>query len=222
MAVILAVAHIGVDSINEALFKKYFCKLYARLYALDTNKCLPPRYSYAVKDLATFYGIFEQPSEAAEHSLSSISSDVSIHQLSLIAGGGGTSQPLSLENTSVTTPYDAPWKKRGSHLDYAQKISNRSYSVKSGNDESPNRPNEYSRHQRKHDLPASGNRSTDEEFAPCRSKSVPRGRKSVRNGATRRRNIGQTLRTDEGTVIRRRGGSSNKHGMELVANIKVK
>ena len=38
-------------------------KLYARLYSLEQQKFLPPKYSFALKDLAVFLGIFELSEE---------------------------------------------------------------------------------------------------------------------------------------------------------------
>ncbi len=50
-----------VAPFEEQLFEKYFRKLYQRLAAFESNKHLPPKYSYAVKDLATHFGVFADP-----------------------------------------------------------------------------------------------------------------------------------------------------------------
>lgn len=38
-------------------------KLYARMFSLEMNKQIPPKYSFALKDLAVFLGIFEVSEE---------------------------------------------------------------------------------------------------------------------------------------------------------------
>ena len=38
-------------------------KLYARMFSMEANKYLPPKYSFALKDLADFLGIFEVSEE---------------------------------------------------------------------------------------------------------------------------------------------------------------
>merc|ERR1711934_263194 len=40
-------------------FGKVLTKLYARLYSSEEHKHMPPKFSYALKDLAVFLGIFE-------------------------------------------------------------------------------------------------------------------------------------------------------------------
>ena len=37
-----------------------FQKLYGKLFYMEDQKYLPPKYSYALRDLATDYGIFEK------------------------------------------------------------------------------------------------------------------------------------------------------------------
>ena len=52
----------GVQQLAEKgdiKFGKVLTKLYARLYSCEEHKYMPPKYSFALKDLAVFLGIFE-------------------------------------------------------------------------------------------------------------------------------------------------------------------
>jgi hypothetical protein len=51
--------HIYVEKFDDIKFGKVLTKLYARLFTMEQVKYLPPKYSYALKDLAEFLGIFE-------------------------------------------------------------------------------------------------------------------------------------------------------------------
>ena len=46
--------------IDEKGFSKHFRKLYNKLFIMEGSKYLPPKFSYALKDLAKHYDIFEQ------------------------------------------------------------------------------------------------------------------------------------------------------------------
>lgn len=48
---------IGED-FSDIKFENVFKKLYYKLSQNDNSKYLPPRFSYAIKDLAEYYGIF--------------------------------------------------------------------------------------------------------------------------------------------------------------------
>lgn len=48
-----------VEKFDDIKFGKVLTKLYARLFTMEKVKYLPPKYSYAMKDLAEFLGIFE-------------------------------------------------------------------------------------------------------------------------------------------------------------------
>ena len=48
--------------ITEQVFARYFEKLYAKLHALDNQKYLPPKYSYALKGLAEQLGVYNHHS----------------------------------------------------------------------------------------------------------------------------------------------------------------
>ena len=71
--------------VGDEKFDKAFKKLYSRLTYNDNCKYLPPRFSYAMKDLAEYYGIFMDidPQEKGGYlvSQSSNSSLKSISQL---------------------------------------------------------------------------------------------------------------------------------------------
>lgn len=47
------------EKFDDIRFGKVLTKLYARLYSSEENKYLPPKYSFALKELAVFLGIFE-------------------------------------------------------------------------------------------------------------------------------------------------------------------
>lgn len=48
-----------IEKFDDIKFGKVLTKLYARLFTMEQVKYLPPKYSYALKDLAEFLGIFE-------------------------------------------------------------------------------------------------------------------------------------------------------------------
>lgn len=45
---------------DELKFSTVFTKLYNRLYNMDEQKYLPPKFSYALKELASDYGVYER------------------------------------------------------------------------------------------------------------------------------------------------------------------
>ena len=51
------------DKFDDIKFGKVLTKLYARMYSLEQHKIVPPKYSFALKDLADFLGIFEVSEE---------------------------------------------------------------------------------------------------------------------------------------------------------------
>ena len=48
-----------LEKFDDIKFGKVLTKLYARLFTMEKVKYLPPKYSFAMKDLAEFLGIFE-------------------------------------------------------------------------------------------------------------------------------------------------------------------
>jgi len=48
-----------IEKFDDIKFGKVLTKLYARLFTMEKVKYLPPKFSYAMKDLAEFLGIFE-------------------------------------------------------------------------------------------------------------------------------------------------------------------
>lgn len=50
---------IVIEKFDDIKFGKVLTKLYARMFTMEKTKYLPPKYSYAMKDLADFLGIFE-------------------------------------------------------------------------------------------------------------------------------------------------------------------
>lgn len=48
-----------IEKFDDIKFGKVLTKLYARLYTMEQIKYLPPKYSFAMKDLAEYLGIFE-------------------------------------------------------------------------------------------------------------------------------------------------------------------
>jgi len=51
------------EKFDDIKFGKVLTKLYARMFSLEMNKQMPPKYSFALKDLAVFLGIFEVSEE---------------------------------------------------------------------------------------------------------------------------------------------------------------
>jgi len=50
---------------DEHRFQNIFSKLYNRLFVMEEFKYLPPKYSYAMKDLASDFGVFERADVAS-------------------------------------------------------------------------------------------------------------------------------------------------------------
>jgi hypothetical protein len=48
-----------IEKFDDIKFGKVLTKLYARIFTMEQTKYLPPKFSYALKDLAEFLGIFE-------------------------------------------------------------------------------------------------------------------------------------------------------------------
>jgi hypothetical protein len=48
-----------IEKFDDIKFGKVLTKLYARLFSMEQVKYLPPKYSYALKDIAEFLGIYE-------------------------------------------------------------------------------------------------------------------------------------------------------------------
>ena len=68
------------EKFDDIKFGKVLTKLYARLYSFEEHKYMPPKYSFALKDLAVFLGIFEVSEEdlkAQRKNLSETSSNLS-------------------------------------------------------------------------------------------------------------------------------------------------
>jgi len=53
------VIYLFLEKFDDIKFGKVLTKLYSRLFTMEQVKYLPPKYSYALKDLAEFLGIFE-------------------------------------------------------------------------------------------------------------------------------------------------------------------
>ena len=51
------------EKFDDIKFGKVLTKLYARLFSCEDHKYLPPKYSFALKDLTVFLGIFEVSEE---------------------------------------------------------------------------------------------------------------------------------------------------------------
>ena len=52
-----------LEKFDDIKFGKVLTKLYGRMYSLEMNKQTPPKYSFALKDLAIYLGIFEVSEE---------------------------------------------------------------------------------------------------------------------------------------------------------------
>ena len=87
-----------LEKFDDIKFGKVLTKLYARLYTMEQVKYLPPKYSFAMKDLAEYLGIFE------------ITED-QIRQ----RGGGSSDYSETSSNLSYMT--QSAFKPKNSHLD---------------------------------------------------------------------------------------------------------
>ena len=68
------------EKFDDIKFGKVLTKLYARLFSMEDHKYMPPKYSFAMKDLAVFLGIFEVSEEdlkAQRKNMSETSSNLS-------------------------------------------------------------------------------------------------------------------------------------------------
>ena len=86
---------------DEVKFGRYFCKFYRNLFKAEEQKHLPPKFSYAVRDLATFYGVFEKSEKAAMTSISSNVSFTSNHMST-----GGYTREMNLHTDKESTKGD--------------------------------------------------------------------------------------------------------------------
>lgn len=64
------------EPIDDTSFRTYFKKLYLKMYKMEEYKFLPPKYSFACKDLATLYNVNEL--STAKSTMSKTSSNLSI------------------------------------------------------------------------------------------------------------------------------------------------
>lgn len=63
---------LSLEPFDDIKFAKYFTRFYQKIVEYDKSKHLPPKFSYALKDLAAYYGISQQLS--SEDSSSAINS----------------------------------------------------------------------------------------------------------------------------------------------------
>ena len=61
------------EKFDDIKFGKVLTKLYARMFTMEKVKYLPPKFSYALKDLADFLGIFEITDEMISSRKSEVS-----------------------------------------------------------------------------------------------------------------------------------------------------
>ncbi len=66
---------------DEQRFVRHFTRLFQRLLTFEEHKHMPPKHSFALKDLALHYGVFEKMDVSL---LSNTSSNVSLLNNSLI------------------------------------------------------------------------------------------------------------------------------------------
>lgn len=55
----LLINNLCIEKFDDIKFGKVLTKLYARIFTMESVKYLPPKYSHAMKDLATYLGIYE-------------------------------------------------------------------------------------------------------------------------------------------------------------------
>jgi len=96
---------------GEDKFERVFKKLYNRLATNDNYKYLPPRFSYAMKDLAQFYGVFiDVDAKGGDQYLMSQGSTSSLSTISKLHSVTTTStakKPLSTKSVNKTKQNDA-------------------------------------------------------------------------------------------------------------------
>ena len=84
------------ERFDDIKFGKVLTKLYARLFSCEEHKHLPPKYSYAMKDLAVFLGFFELSEEELKQRLKN-SSESSSNLSSVTATGFMAKKGRSLD-----------------------------------------------------------------------------------------------------------------------------
>jgi len=87
----------SLEKFDDIKFGKVLTKLYSRMFTMEQYKYLPPKYSYAMKDLAEYLGIFE----------------ITEDQIRKRGGGGDMSDTSS--NISYVT--QSAFKPKNSQLD---------------------------------------------------------------------------------------------------------
>jgi len=98
-----------LEHFDDIKFGKVFTKFYARLFSMESSKNHPPRFSYALRDLAQYLGIFEVPEEVhrqQKDGLSDVSSTLSFMPSSI--HGKYSSLEVITENRSenLNTQYE--------------------------------------------------------------------------------------------------------------------
>ena len=72
------------EKFDDIKFGKVLTKLYARLFSMEGQKFMPPKFSNALKDLTTYMGIFEKTED--DHKHKSEASDTSSQVTSVFRG----------------------------------------------------------------------------------------------------------------------------------------
>ncbi len=68
------------ESIEQEQFQKYFTQHYQKLISMEQSKHLPPKFSYALRDIAEHYGILAKPTLSSTYSqLNTVSTKTVTH-----------------------------------------------------------------------------------------------------------------------------------------------
>ncbi|CAI2365004.1 unnamed protein product [Moneuplotes crassus] len=107
------------QSIGDEKFEKVFKKLYMRLSANDNSKYLPPRFSYAMKDLAEYYGVFVdlEGNKTGQQYLASNASNSSLStvaQLKAMQSGKKSKMKSSKKRINIQKPNLSNFKNEDS------------------------------------------------------------------------------------------------------------
>ena len=66
---------IKLVTLDEPQFSSYFAKLYSKIVSYENQKYIPPKFSYAIKDLAEDYGLIEKACFSSTLKTESVSYD---------------------------------------------------------------------------------------------------------------------------------------------------
>jgi hypothetical protein len=119
------------DLVNEPFcwekFEHVFKKLYQKLAYSDNSKYLPPRFSYAVKDLAEYYGIFiDVEAKGGDNYLASQASTSSLTTISKLHSATTTSTgKKQFSSKSINKPKNEQMRSENFNLETIKETVNK-------------------------------------------------------------------------------------------------